>query len=44
VKCPKCKSKTIIINTRETSNYVRRRHECKKCKFRFTTYEVIKNE
>lgn len=41
--CPKCQNtETAVIDTRECySDCVRRRRECKKCKYRFTTYERI---
>jgi len=41
--CPRCKkSETQVIDSRESDNYIiRRRRECLKCKYRFTTYERI---
>ena len=42
--CPKCASPdTSVIDSRETENgnAIRRRRECAKCEFRFTTYERI---
>lgn len=52
--CPKCKSyETKVIDSRLTEDWqtIRRRRECEKCNFRFTTFErkefvnflVIKN-
>lgn len=40
--CPKCKkSDSKVIDSRDINNCVRRRRECLKCSFRFTTYEKI---
>ena len=41
--CPKCDSRTWIIDSRyaKKAKAVYRRHQCDKCKFRFTTYESI---
>lgn len=42
--CPKCKhNDTKVIDSRETndSREIRRRRECEKCGFRFTTFERI---
>lgn len=44
MKCPKCKSDdTKVVDSRETTegNAIRRRRECEKCEFRFTTFEQI---
>jgi len=44
MRCPKCKFKdTSVIDSRETSDgkSIRRRRECEKCKYRFTTFEKI---
>ena len=38
--CPKCKhTETQVIDTRDSSEGIRRRRECLACKQRFTTYE-----
>lgn len=40
--CPKCKNKdTRVLDSRETEGQkaVRRRRNCEKCKYRFTTFE-----
>lgn len=38
--CPKCKEcSTQVIDTRDSSDGIRRRRECLSCKYRFTTYE-----
>lgn len=42
--CQKCgAADTSVIDSRETENgnAIRRRRECNKCKFRFTTYERV---
>jgi len=41
--CPKCKSdQTQVIDSREAdAKSIRRRRECEKCEYRFTTYERI---
>lgn len=40
--CPECKkSKTEIIETRNEQRFVRRRRQCLRCNYRFTTYERI---
>ena len=44
MKCPKCKSDdTKVVDSRESTegNAIRRRRECEKCEFRFTTFEQI---
>jgi len=44
MKCPKCKSKlTHVLDSRETLDCtsIRRRRECEKCKYRFTTFEKV---
>jgi len=41
--CPKCKHQdTSVVDSRETEEgkEIRRRRECDKCGYRFTTYEV----
>ena len=41
--CPKCNSKTLVLDSRPcTYNATRRRYRCTKCGFRFTTYEGLK--
>lgn len=41
--CPKCKSsETQVIDSRDVdARSIRRRRECEKCEFRFTSYERI---
>lgn len=40
--CPKCNSKSIVIDTRQKYPDIRfRRYECLKCKFRFNTKEMV---
>jgi transcriptional repressor NrdR len=40
--CPECKkSGSQVLDSRNELRFVRRRRECLRCKFRFTTYERI---
>lgn len=42
--CPKCRSKCLVLDSRPAkNNTIRRRYQCKRCQFRFTTYEALKN-
>lgn len=44
MRCPKCKhEETKVVDSRETTegSETRRRRECEKCDFRFTTFERI---
>jgi transcriptional repressor NrdR len=42
MKCPYCGRKhTRVIDTREVSEGIRRRRECRNCQQRFTTYERV---
>ncbi|MBI5413532.1 transcriptional repressor NrdR [Candidatus Peregrinibacteria bacterium] len=44
MKCPKCKyDDTKVVDSREATegSEIRRRRECEKCNFRFTTFERI---
>ncbi|MEK7524095.1 MAG: transcriptional regulator NrdR [Patescibacteria group bacterium] len=44
MRCPKCKhDDTKVVDSRETAegSEIRRRRECEKCDFRFTTFEQI---
>ena len=46
MRCPKCGSRDDkVIDSRQSrdSSSIRRRRECLKCKYRFTTYEEIDN-
>lgn len=38
--CPVCEGKTKIINSRRDCESVRRRRECRRCFYRFTTIEL----
>jgi len=40
MKCPRCDEKTHVIDSRK-KNGIRRRRECTKCKYRFTTREKV---
>ena len=40
--CPKCqKASTRVVDSRDTNDHraIRRRRECEKCNYRFTTFE-----
>jgi transcriptional repressor NrdR len=41
VRCPYCESESQVIDSRLTSDGVRRRRTCPECKRRFTTYEKL---
>lgn len=42
MKCPECGcDESRVIDSRPTENKIRRRRECIRCSFRFTTYEII---
>lgn len=46
MKCPKCKAKrTRVLDSRETNEgkATRRRRECTKCKYRYTTFERLEH-
>ena len=40
MQCPKCKSDTNVVDSRPSGEEVRRRRQCAKCGYRFTTYEI----
>jgi transcriptional regulator NrdR family protein len=43
MKCPKCKGKTKVLDSRRNpSNNIRRRRKCVKCSYRFSTIEILK--
>ena len=42
MRCPKCREESSsVIETRAEPDVIRRRRECARCQFRFTTYERI---
>ena len=41
MKCPKCKAKTGVYNSRPYEDSTRRNRECPYCKHRFATVEVL---
>ena len=44
-RCPNCgRAELRVINTRNYTEHVVRRRECKECGRRYTTYEVSKAE
>lgn len=47
MRCPKCNSlKSSVVDSRqaEDGNTIRRRRECEKCDYRFTTYERVEEK
>lgn len=47
MRCPKCgSSEDKVVDSREAreGHAIRRRRECLKCQFRFTTYEIVERE
>jgi ribosomal protein S27AE len=40
MKCPKCKGHGTVIDSRHNAENVRRRRQCDKCGYRYTTYEI----
>jgi len=44
VNCPECKkSDTKVLDSRDDTRTIRRRRECLRCHYRFTTYERIES-
>lgn len=42
MKCPKCDSeRSSVVDSRSERDAIRRRRECQKCQYRFSTYERI---
>ena len=42
MKCPYCENKdSKVVESRESSDSIRRRRECVRCGLRFTTYETV---
>lgn len=39
MNCPKCNSKTIVIDSRQKTEYKYRRRKCTECNAKFSTYE-----
>lgn len=47
MRCPKCgSSEDRVVDSREArdGHAIRRRRECLRCNFRFTTYEIVERE
>ena len=40
MKCPHCNTRSRVLDSASTDEYVRRRRECSTCKRRWTTYET----
>ncbi|MFC1626212.1 hypothetical protein ACFL19_00770 [Pseudomonadota bacterium] len=43
MKCDKCGERTIVIDSRTTEGYIRRRRKCERCGERFSTSEFKNN-
>ena len=43
MQCPYCKRDSRVLDSRTTSDAIRRRRECLKCHRRYTTYEYIED-
>ena len=42
LKCPKCKiSDTVVVDSRDHGDYIRRRRQCLNCGLRQTTFERV---
>lgn len=41
MKCPKCNSSTLVIDSRDIHDRIRRRRKCTECKYRFSTVEIL---
>lgn len=42
--CPECKkSDTKVLDSRNEERFIRRRRECLRCRYRFTTYERVES-
>ncbi len=42
MRCPNCdNSETKVLDSRPVESAIRRRRECEKCSFRFSTYEEV---
>ncbi len=47
MRCPKCKNTdSKVLDSRDTNEgrEIRRRRECEKCEYRFTTFEAVETE
>lgn len=40
ISCPKCQSDSGVRDSRHIGKTIRRRRECKQCRFRWTTFEI----
>lgn len=43
MKCPKCDTRTRVIDSRPVGTTVHRRRRCPKCKVRFATVEYLRD-
>ena len=45
LKCSKCKiSYTVVVDSRDYGDYIRRRRKCQNCGYKQTTYERIESK
>lgn len=44
VQCPKCNGESKVIDSRDEESARRRRRQCDKCSYRYTTYEIHADE
>lgn len=42
MKCPKCQQASKVLETRQGTDFIYRRHECESCQTRFVTHETLK--
>lgn len=42
--CPSCSEESMVIYSRRTDVGIERRRKCKRCKYRWNTIEVLKDE
>lgn len=44
MECSSCHGDTLVIDSRQEEDRRYRRHRCRKCNARFTTYEITADE
>jgi transcriptional regulator NrdR family protein len=44
MQCPSCHGDTQVVDSRQEDEKRRRRHRCRSCNLRFTTYEITAEE
>lgn len=40
INCPKCQTASAVRDSRPIGKTIRRRRECKQCRFRWSTFEI----